>query len=237
MLRGLSRIIGLSLLVVAGSIGLYVYHGQFAAEKKIEKLEEEKRVLQQVVTRLTSERRIAEVVVTDQQTVDGVTRTTLLFVEYGRDGKPLPAKSFTIEGDTLHIDAQVIRFDEHFIAEGDPLRGHSIALFTRIYGNQQKPDDGARVDEPGAVPAIYRAADPRISDFEMDLWKSFWRLADDAEYRKERGVSIADGDGTWRPIAPGNVYTLTLQSNGGVSITFEPLEGVYQEMLRQRSTS
>jgi hypothetical protein len=237
MLRGLSRIIGLSLLVVAGSVGLYVYHGRFAAERRIEKLEEEKRVLQQVVGRLTSERRVAEVVVTDQKTIDGVTRTTLLFVEYGRDGKPLPAKSFTIDGDTLHIDAQVIRFDEHFIAEGDPLRGHSIALFTRIYGNQQKPDDGARVDEPGTVPAIYRAADPRISEFEMELWKSFWRLADDSAYRKERGVSVADGDGTWRPIAPGNVYTLTLQSNGGVSITSEPLEGVYREMLRPRTTS
>ena len=129
MLRGFSRIIGLSLLILAGSVGLWVYHGQFAAERKIEKLEEEKRVLQQVVTRLTSERRIAEVVVTDQQTIDDVTRTTLLFVEYARNGKPLPAKSFTIEGDTLHIDAQVIRFDAFTFALYHP-EDHTLTLLS-----------------------------------------------------------------------------------------------------------
>jgi hypothetical protein len=237
MLRGLSRIVGLVILIVAGSVGLYVYQDHFSATRRIEKLEQEKKVLEQVVQRLGEEKRVADVIVTEQTRIDGVPRTKLLFVEYARDGSPLPAKSFEIVGDELHVDAMRIRFDQHFVAEGDALRGHSIALFTRIYGNQQKPDEGARVDEPDKVPQVYRGADPRITEFETDLWKNFWRLADDPEYRKEKGVSVADGDGSWRPIAPGMIYTLTLQSNGGVSITSEPLKEVYKEMLRQKSAS
>jgi hypothetical protein len=234
MFRGLSRIIGLCVMIAAGSVGLYLYQDRFAAQRQIQQLEQKNQILQQVVQRLTSEKRVAEVIVTDQKTIAGVTHTTLLFVEYARDGTPLPAKSFEIAGDTLHVDALRIRFDQHFVAEGDPLRGHSIALFTRIYGNQQKPDDGARVDEPGTIPEIYRGADPRVTHFEMDLWKDFWKLADDPAYQKEKGVSVADGDGTWRPIAPGIVYTLTLQANGGVSITPEPLKGVYRDALKRK---
>lgn len=48
--------------------------------------------------RLSVEKRVAELLVTGQETLDGKTRTTLLLVEVGRNGVNLPPKGFVVEG-------------------------------------------------------------------------------------------------------------------------------------------
>ena len=237
MLRGITRIIGLAFMIVAGSVALYVYQDRFSAAHKIERLQEEKKVLQEVVQRLADERRVADLLVTDQRVVNGVPRTTLLLVEYDKQGHPLPAKSFDVVGKQAHVDAMVIKFDQHFVNEGDPLRGHSIALFQRIYGDHENPADAQRIDEPGKIPLVYRGADPRVSEYEMELWRNFWRLADDAHYRAEKGVRVANGQGVWGPFEPDKLYTITLESDGGLNIESEPLKGIYREAIKQRIAS
>src|SRR6476646_6709649 len=135
MLRPFGKIFGLTLLLLVASVGIVYYQHVTSAEKKIEKLEDEKRQLEQVVQRITTEKRVADILVSHQERdAKGELQTTLLFVEYDKKDQPLPARSFTISGDTAHIDAMVIKFDRDFVAAGDPLRGHSIALFTKLYG-------------------------------------------------------------------------------------------------------
>jgi hypothetical protein len=189
-----------------------------------------------VVERLTDERRVAKLLVTDQGTVNGVTHTTLVFDEFARDGhQTLPPKYFTIIGNEAHLDAMVIKFDHDFVKQNDPLRGHSIALFTRIYGNHQSPDSGPVIDAPGHIPAIYQGTDPRVSAFETELWAKFWHLADDPQYRHDMGVRVPNGEGPWWPCAPGKVYTVTLDADGGLNVTSEPMEGIYKDALLKKS--
>jgi hypothetical protein len=237
MVRWLSKILGLCVFIIGGSIGVWFIQDRYSTQHQIAKLEEEKRVLTEVVQRLTDEKRVAQVLVTDQTTFAGGSRTTLLFVEDAKDGTSLPPRTFTIDGNEAHIDALVIRFKQDFVTQGDPLRGHSIALFTRIYGASQTPGQGFAIDEPGKIPEIYRGADPRVTEFEMDLWKNFWRLADDPEYREKKGVEIANGQGVWGPFEPDKLYTITIQSHGGVSITSQPLKGIYRAALKRPTTA
>ena len=191
--------------------------------------------LKQFVQRLTAERRVAEILVKDRSESAGIVRTTLLFVEYARDGvTPLPAKEFTIEGAVAHIDAMVIKFDGKFVEENDPLRGHSIALFTRLYGENQSPADAFPIDSPGEIPDVYRG-DGKVSRFEQGLWENFWKLADDPQYRGAMGVRVAQGEGVWRGFEPGWLYTLTLESNGGLNIAAERPKAIYQELLKSRA--
>ena len=42
-----------------------------------------------------------------------------------------------------------------------------------------------------------------------------------------------DGDGVWRPFEPGKLYTITLQTDGGLIINSEPLKGIYSEALKR----
>jgi hypothetical protein len=72
------------------------------------------------------------------------------------DGKQLPPRFFTIKGNVAHIDAMVIKFEQDFIKKGDPLRGHSLVLFHRLYGDYQAPVEGFMIDMPGKPPEVYR---------------------------------------------------------------------------------
>ena len=239
MLRPALKLLGLTLMLIAGSAGIAYYQHYSSASKQIEQLQSEKHELEHVVQRLSTENRVADILVSHQEVAPSgkVLNTTLLFVEYDKQGDPLPAKSFTFEGDHAHIDALVLKFDRDFVTKDDPLRGHSIALFTRIYGEYQKPTDGAMIDTPGKIPDIYRAADPHVSEFEMDLWQNFWKLYDDEDYRKKKGVRVeggASGQSVWGPFKPDRLYTITIESAGGISMTSSPLKGVYREALKER---
>jgi hypothetical protein len=236
MFRAAAKILGLVCVVLAGSVGLWVYQDRFAASVQVAKLEREKQALQQVVKRLTDEKRVAELLVTNQSMDprSGAMMTTLLFVEYTKNGQSLPPRSFTIDGKLAHVDALVIKFEHEFVKENDALRGKSIALFTRIFGDKQAPNTAELIDIPGSIPDIYRDADPRVIEFEQDLWKEFWRLTTDEAFRKEKGVRVAMGQGVWGMFEPDRLYTITLESDGGLSLTSETLKGIYREALKKQ---
>ncbi len=235
MLRSMAKSLALLLLVFGGAVGIWVYQDHFSTSVQLAKLEKEKVALQQVVQRLGDEKRVAEILVTDQKAdAAGKPATTLLFVEYDKAGNSLPPKSFTIEGKFAHVDAMVIKFDQHFVAEGDGLRGRSIALFTRIFGDYQTPATATPIDKPGAIPDVYRDADPQVTDFEQDLWHQFWQLTADADLRKKKGVRVAMGQAAWGMFEPGRLYTLTLEANGGLNLTSEPVKGIYKEAMKMK---
>lgn len=235
MLRTTLKLVFLFVLVVGGTAGLYEYERRNGVQARVDEAERKTEQLRQIVAHLRAERRVADIIVTEQKEVAGVTHTTLLFVEYARDGLPLPAKRFTFEGKQARVDAMVVKFDGRYVDERDPLRGQSVALFTRLFGDKQTPEQAHRIDEPGQIPAIYQGADPRVSDFEQELWRDFWRLADDQAYRKAMGVRVAQGEGLWRPFEPGKLYTIELTSEGDLTIKSEPLRGIYSEALKRNT--
>jgi hypothetical protein len=128
----------------------------------------------------------------------------------------------------------VIKFEREFITKGDPLRGHSIALFTSIYGDEEKPADAKSIDQPGTIPETYRDSDPRVSRFENELWQDFWKLFQDEDYRKLKGVTATFGQDVWGPFEPNKLYRITLQANGSLSLTSAPVPPIYREAIKQQ---
>ncbi len=241
MTRVITKLLGIVLLLALGSAGLWYYQHNDAEQRIIRVLEQEKAELQEqhkvltlIVERLNDEKRVAEVLVTDQKTVDGVKQTSLLFVEYDKAGNAQQPMEFTVVGDVAHIDALVIKFDQKLVEQADPLRGRSIALFTRIYGDHQSPANAFAIDREDQIPAVYHLADPKVTEFEMKLWREFWNLTRDQAAREAYGVRIANGQGVWGPFEPDVLYTITLESDGGLNITSEPLKAIYREALKQR---
>src|SRR6478735_2997351 len=106
MLRTIAKLAFLTLLVVAGVAGL-MFQRRETTVTQLSDARQKNEQLKQVVQRLEAERRVADVIVTGQKTEGGVQKTTLLFVEYARDGSTLPARRFTIDGNVAHVDAVV----------------------------------------------------------------------------------------------------------------------------------
>jgi hypothetical protein len=235
MFRQIYKSLLVLVLLTASGGGLLLYREHNSVEHKLEEANRRADELKQVVSRLETVRRVADIMVTDQTESAGILRTTLLFVEYARDGvTPLePSKYFTIEGNKAHVDAMVIKFDGKFVEQNDPLRGHSLALFLRLFGENQDPAHGFPIDEPGHIPAIYKGSDPQAEPFERELWANFWKLADDPDYRNSMGVRVAQGESPWRDFQKGWLYKLTLDSSGGLNFEPEKIKGIYQEALKE----
>jgi len=249
MLRSAAKILFLSFLLLGGSYAIYRFESQSSKEAKLAEqvraLEEQKQHLKDFVSRLTSERRVAEIVVLDQPGKSDkpgeAEFTTLLFSELARDGVTrLPPRFFTIKGDVVHIDSLVIKFDRGYIEKDDPLRGHSIVLFYRLYGDHQAPADGFPIDDPGHPPAAYgdqsaqsdAAHFEAASKFEAELWRDFWKLADNSAMRADRGVRVAQGESPWRHVYPDGIYTLSLESDGGLNLAPKPIDDLFKQYVR-----
>ncbi len=231
--KALARLATLSVFALIGVVGLLFYHRLSATDSQISELTLRNAEKDEIIARLEYERRIADFVVSDQSFVDGKRHTTLLMVEYDRDGTPLPPRSFDVIGEKVHVDAYVVKFDQESVRKNDKLRGKALLLFEKIYGDAQAPADAARIDPPAAAPQIYRDANPRLSSFEQKLWADFWRLVTDESYRKEFGVSVAYGSGVFFPAETGKRYTLTLAANGNVTAYNEPLPEIFRRILKQ----
>src|SRR5687768_12701164 len=131
MLRTTLKLVMLAAMVIAGVVGLWTYEKRNSVQIQLDQERKKSQQLSEIVAHLQASDRIADVIVTDQRpspTGSGV-QATLLFVEYAKDGSPLPAKRFVIEGKMAHIDAMVVNFDGRYVESRDPLRGKSVALF------------------------------------------------------------------------------------------------------------
>ena len=76
-----------------------------------------------------------EVLVVDSA-LDEFTRqytTTIKFLEYGVEGKPLRPKFFTFKGNLIQFQTLVVRFDDKYVEQGHRLKGKSICLFLKAF--------------------------------------------------------------------------------------------------------
>src|SRR6267378_8256242 len=95
----LFKILTVCALVAGGGALMWQYEHKWSEDAKkaqeIRRLKEQNEQLENFVSRLTTEKRVAEVVVSEQKkTGDIVDETTLMFVEYGPNGKQLPPRFF-----------------------------------------------------------------------------------------------------------------------------------------------
>jgi len=234
MIRALVRLAGLAVATVVATGGLWLYvRSADDRDRIIQEQAEQIEILENVAAGAQEQRRVADIRVADQRRAEpGRVRTPLLFVEHGRGGEPPPPKRFEVVGDRVHFESQVVKFDRHFVREGDPLRGRSLSLFTSVYGSATPPAEGSPVDEPGRIPRIYRGVDPRVTEYEQSLWQDFWNLAADTEYARSKGVRVAQWETVSGTVSPDKLYTITLEAAGGLSLTNQPLQPIFREAFK-----
>src|SRR5271166_6377092 len=133
------------------------------------KLEQEKQRLAAYLKILEHIDRRARVEVLRQaKDEQGSLQTTIRFTEVDDAGKPISvSRELTLPGQEVYFDTLVIKFDDHFVEEGDPLKGQALMLFRRIFSNTMRAEDGFVIDKVGQAPAIY-AGHQAPSAFEQD---------------------------------------------------------------------
>jgi hypothetical protein len=148
-------------------------------------------------------------------------RMRLTFIQY-KPGTEEPAfqRELVLPGEEVYVDALVVQFDRAFVENGDALRGKSLLLFRRAFGDEQKPVDGVplfRGDSASPIPEVAQV-DAHPSAFETEVWTHFWELANDPKLAASKGVRIAEGEAPHVKVVPGQVYQLRLRAAGGLEM-------------------
>jgi hypothetical protein len=188
-------------------------------KQAILKLQQDKERLEAYLKILKHVERRARIEVLKQVKDDrGNQQNTIRFTEIGDDGKPVSAaRELTLPGQEIYFDTMVIKFEDHFVEQDDPVKGRALMLFRRIFSNTMRAQDGIVIDAEGQAPGVYSEAGP--SDFEKNLWKRFWELANDEKLAKEHGVRAIHGDAPYMRLEPDHIYEVALRSTGEVIIT------------------
>ncbi len=161
-----------------------------------------------------TERRAQLEVISQTKDAAGDTVNQLRFTELDPQGGVVGAQRvFNLKGEEVYVDTLVIKFEDHFVEAGDPLRGKALLLFRRVFTNRVKPDEGYYLDRNGAPPERY-ASGVNPNAFELDLWARFWEVANSGPRAKQTGVKAMHGQAVYGRLLPNKVYTLMMRSTG-----------------------
>lgn len=181
---------------------------------------------------LKTDHRTARIEVLDQKVERGqdgqpprVLETRIRFTEFNPItnapvGKPL---EFTIAGDIVYVSALVVKFDDIFIEASDPMKNCSLVSFQKLFGENQSPVDGFRIDAEGIIPSVYTSGNENeeASAMEKEIWKNFWEISNSPERQKKFGIRAAHGEAPFQRLEPGRIYNLDLRASGGLTFTVQ----------------
>ena len=187
----------------------------------------EKTILNQVIARLKADSRTAQVMVTkvehDQNSNKNL--TTIKFLEYDAQGKPLKHKYFTFSGNIIQFQALVIRFNDDFVERGDRLRGKSAYIFWKAFMLDGPHTEEFMITPLSTIPDGYKISGGKDS-FERNLWHSFWRYALDRKHAARQGIKNAQIEAPGAAFVPGEIYTIKIEHNGGLRIDAAPMPDI-----------
>lgn len=211
----------LLLVLLIGGTAVYYIHDAYQTVVR------EKEVLRQIADRLRADSRIAEVIVSDVS-FNPITRrhqTTIKFLEYDVDGKPLSPRSFTFSGNIIQFQSLVVRFDDEFVMAADRLKGKSVYLFWKAFMLKGAETEEYVITPVDEVPEGYKIQTQR-PDLEEEIWSDFWEYALDADKAQTRGIKNAQIEAPGMKFVPGMIYTLKIEHDGGIRIDVRPIPDV-----------
>ena len=209
---------------IAGLVGMFFY-------SMGERRAEEQRLRRAIANLMDEEQHallMVDRIITDEAT--GAVTTHLRWAEVRPSGDAFPdagTKAIVVKGRDVYIDAWQVLFEASSVGEGDPLRGKSLTLFSRIYGEHQAPSEGAPLQIPRAtpneketselIPAKFRMSDGEVGEFELRLWSKFFAICTDEEIARKEGVKTVQGTAVHKPVVEGKVYRIKVDRKGQIT--------------------
>lgn len=211
-MRTVSIVFAFVLLIVIGLFAGSLFYGGLT----LHQLLTENRRLKEAISHLTQEDQIGYAKVLSQETRDGTVYTTLRFVQTARDDKrrTILEKEYTIQGDVVHFDALIVKFDNRLVLDG---KERALYLWRRVYGEHTPPNEGYPIEEPGISPKRYEDLLNRLSLRERELfWSQIWELANDPSRLEQYGIVGLYGNAVYAKLSPDLIYVFKISATGQV---------------------
>lgn len=219
-----ARFIVVFLLIALGAAGIIKLFSFVASGAR------EKEVLKKIIRRLEADTRIAQVLVTDVRTdfESGKVLTTIKFLEYDAQNKPLPPRYFTFSGNVIQFQSLVVRFKDLYVERGDPVKGRSAYLFLKVFFLDGPNTQVYDITKSFEVPKGYKIEPTQEFSLKAEeaFWGKFWEIALDPQLAQKAGVKTAQIEAPGTKFVPGALYTIRIEHDGGIRIDVEPLPDI-----------
>jgi hypothetical protein len=183
---------------------------------QVAELEEQKQQLRTFISRLKASRRVAQADVLQQYPDErGRLVSVIRWNQIGLDGTLEEPQTIEALGRLVYFEAALIKFDQDAVGEGDPQRGASLALFRRIFGEDQAASSSADLEHSIRPPSPATAPS---GEFEQKLWDYFWEMMEDPQLQERFGVRVAQVEAPAVTLKAGQVWEVTLDAAGGLNL-------------------
>ncbi|MEM9943959.1 MAG: hypothetical protein AAF939_20535 [Planctomycetota bacterium] len=191
----------------------------------LEKSEEQNQRLETSLKLMKVDKRIANVTVLEKgEDENGQPYMQVSFVEVNEENREIGSpKIYKILGEKLYIDGWIVSFEDKYVENADELRNASLYVFKSIYGDDEKPKFGQRLDGDSGnfqPPGIYSSSVK--GDFEQQIWKDFWDVSNDRNRQMELGIRASHGLAGYVRPEEGKTYRVHIRSSGGM--TLQPID-------------
>jgi len=186
----------------------------YMSHRTIFDLLKESQRLRAAISNLTAERTIAYAKVTAQRVENGRTITEVRFVLPALDdpARPVLEKRVALQGDVIHFDALIVKFDEQWVQDG---KARALYLWRRIYDEFTPPERGIPIETEGVEPERYREVFALVpARLRHAFWSEIWNLANDPQRLKKLGITAVYGNDLYQQLRPGRTYRFQLGNNG-----------------------
>jgi len=214
------------LLLLAGFF-LYKEWEITAAEWKLDRALRENKALKTAIGNLTASETVAYVDVVRRMKNKQGESVELIFseTERGNPNKVIRDERLIAPGELTYFDALVVTFDDELVGDG---KRKALFLWKRIFGEQQAPENGYRLDEtlPKAYEEISKACERtffgfKVADHAEEFWDAIWDLANEPEKLNDLGIHSLQGKASSMKLEQGKRYKLTIGNRGRVDVRLE----------------
>ena len=188
----------------------------FYLSRTLDYLFSENKVLKEAISRLTVEDQIGYAKVISQENRNNKLFTKIKFVETDRNDKTkkILETEYEIEGDIVHFDALIIKFNNQMVIDG---KERSLYLWNRIYGEKMRPEEGFQIETVGKEPARYSDIFSKLSvNDKQNFWSEVWQLSNDPERLNKHGISAIYGNVVYKKLKPKLIYIFKISSTGSL---------------------
>lgn len=178
--------------------------------------------LKKVIQRLSADSKIAQVLVTQVTKSSDKIYTTIKFLEFDSNLKPLQPKYFTFSGNIIQFQSLVVRFNDSFVISNHPLKGKSVFVFLKAFCIQNNQIESFDINKINEVPLGYKISNSK-NIFEEKIWQKLWQYALDPQQANNIGIKSAQIEAPGVKFIQGLIYTIKIEHDGGMRIDVEKL--------------